>query len=131
MRISDWSSDVCSSDLKVRSFSFAPNAARDGATKALIALHNNALELWNIPMDKEPVKSSVVELQGHRSDIRGVAASADGRMLATTSSKSVKIWNSAATFQCIRSQECGFGLWVAFGPADRCEQQNRKDGGGG
>src|SRR3546814_14943910 len=77
MRISDWSSDVCSSDLKVRSFSFAPNAARDGATKALIALHNNALELWNIPMDKEPVKSSVVELQGHRSDIRGVAASAD------------------------------------------------------
>lgn len=61
---------------------------------------------------------SILDMQGHRSDVRAVAVSSDGSMVASVSHGLAKVWSSK-TRQCVRSTPCGFGLSVAFAPGDR------------
>ncbi|CAN0606210.1 unnamed protein product, partial [Ectocarpus sp. 12 AP-2014] len=69
----------------------------------------------------------VLDLQGHRSDVRAVAVSSDGAMVASVSHGLAKAW-SARTRQCVRSAPCGFGLTVAFAPGDRHLLVGTKEG---
>lgn len=69
----------------------------------------------------------VLDLQGHRSDVRAVAVSSDGAMVASVSHGLAKVWSSK-TRQCVRSAPCGFGLTVAFAPGDRHLLVGTKEG---
>ena len=69
----------------------------------------------------------VLDLQGHRSDVRAVAVSSDGAMVASVSHGLAKAWSSR-TRQCVRSTPCGFGLTVAFAPGDRHLLVGTKEG---
>lgn len=69
----------------------------------------------------------VLDLQGHRSDVRAVAVSSDGSMVASVSHGLAKAWSST-TRQCVRSTPCGFGLTVAFAPGDRHLLVGTKEG---
>lgn len=69
----------------------------------------------------------VLDLQGHRSDVRAVAVSSDGAMVASVSHGLAKAWSSR-TRQCVRSAPCGFGLTVAFAPGDRHLLVGTKEG---
>lgn len=69
----------------------------------------------------------VLDLQGHRSDVRAVAVSSEGTMVASVSHGLAKAWSSR-TRQCVRSVPCGFGLTVAFAPGDRHLLVGTKEG---
>lgn len=70
---------------------------------------------------------STLDLQGHRTDVRAVAVSSDGSMVASVSHGLVKAWSSR-TRQCVRSVPCGFGLSVVFAPGDRHLLLGTKEG---
>lgn len=61
---------------------------------------------------------AILDMQGHRSDVRAVAISSDGSMVASVSHGLAKVWSSKSR-QCVRSSPCGFGLAVVFAPGDR------------
>ena len=113
--------------------------------KVLLSLVNNSLEMYHVPpqsqdntrtaIELQPQKAMLLDLQGHRSDVRGVAISPDGFSIATCSTEGVKLWSSK-TFQCIRS--CGDtstsskadlnGVCVQFAPGGRYLVVGTKDG---
>ncbi|CAM9221958.1 unnamed protein product [Choristocarpus tenellus] len=69
----------------------------------------------------EGAKSSrlaVLDMHGHRSDVRALAVSSDDTLVASVSHGLAKVWSSR-TKHCIRSVPCGFGLSVVFAPGDR------------
>ena len=74
-----------------------------------------------------PTKSLVLDMHGHRSDVRAVVVSEDGNSIASCSSDGVKIW-SATTFTCIRSCNSGFGVALAFAPGSRYLIVGTKEG---
>jgi U3 small nucleolar RNA-associated protein 12 len=75
-----------------------------------------------------PTKQSLLELPGHRSDVRAVCLSADGSLAATCASDGVKVW-STKTCACLRScGAAGYGVAVAFAPGARYVLVGTKDG---
>lgn len=72
-------------------------------------------------------REAILDLQGHRSDVRAVAVSSDGSMVASVSHGLAKAWSSR-TRQCVRSVPCGFGLAVVFAPGDRHLLVGTKEG---
>ena len=69
---------------------------------ALVSLVRNILEIYQVPTvnsltstssasERTPVKLSLVDLHGHRSDVRAVAVSTDGRLVATCSSDGLRV----------------------------------------
>ena len=131
----------------------ARNDADFDSTRILVSLHNNSMEVWgldgccrsddgkaskkakrseNDAADDEAAATAasrmmVLDLQGHRSDVRAVAVSSDGAMVASVSHGLAKAWSST-TRQCVRSTPCGFGLTVAFAPGDRHLLVGTKEG---
>ena len=114
----------------------------------LVSLVKNILEVYSIPShlirqsnhnreaddddaDKShhPTKTSVLDLHGHRSDVRCVCLSGDGRTVATCSSDGLKLW-SMATMTCMRSCDCagGYGVTLAFAPGSRYVILGTKEG---
>ena len=75
----------------------------------------------------QAAKQSVLELAGHRSDVRAVCLSADGALAATCASDGVKVW-STRTYLCLRSCATGYGVSVAFAPGARYVITGTKDG---
>lgn len=123
---------------RVRSLAFNPTAnGKDGKPlRVMLSLANNQLEIYDVSgADPSvsgvpavaPVKSAVIELHGHRSDVRAVALSADGLLLASCSSEGVKVW-STATYTCTRSCRTGYGVAVAFAPGERFVLVGTKEG---
>lgn len=130
----------------VRGFDFCPtnqtvSAGRDaGNDTAMVSLIRNILEVYSIPSpisrisendtdhaDRQPVKTSLIDLHGHRSDVRCVALSGDGRTVATCSSDGLKLW-SMTTLTCLRSCDCGYGVTLNFAPGSRYVILGTKDG---
>jgi U3 small nucleolar RNA-associated protein 12 len=112
---------------KVRGLCFSGEVI-DGAVRVVLSLGNNSLELHAVSLEsKECTRLLTVEALGHRSDVRALALSGDDDMLASTCNGQVKVWN-ARTQQCIRTASLGFGLALAFGPADRHLMVGTKDG---
>lgn len=119
---------------KVRSFSFHPMpAAGTEEDQGLLALTNNTLEMYKIPRGSgknvdAPSKSSIIDLQGHRSDIRGVAISNDGNNIATCSAESIKLWSSNSYRSTGSCNVEGYCISVAFAPGGRYVLTGSKDG---
>jgi U3 small nucleolar RNA-associated protein 12 len=103
------------------------------------ASSNNTLEVYDISThDKAKRKSKseeppeylrtfLVDLPGHRTDVRGLSLSSDDRMLATASSGNLKIWN-VRTGACLRTLECGYALCCSFLPGDKIVVVGTKSG---
>ena len=93
----------------VRGFDFSPAASLSGQAErsplasvetsdtALVSSARNMLEIYKIPSSTDtgasttPQRSTLLDLHGHRSDVRCVCLSADGRMVATCSSDGLKV----------------------------------------
>lgn len=101
----------------------------------LVGTSNNLIDVYEIAQrsktkaDEPPDYSRTlsVELSGHRNDIRALALSSDDRMLASTSSGGLKIWN-IRTKNCLRTLECGYALCCAFLPGDKIVVVGTKEG---
>ncbi|KZV28459.1 Transducin family protein [Dorcoceras hygrometricum] len=63
-------------------------------------------------------KTSVIELQGHRSDVRSVTLSSDNTLLMSTSHSAIKIWNPS-TGSCLRTIDSGYGICGLFVPGNK------------
>ena len=111
---------------KVRSIDWAGSRSSKGL-QLLAATTNNQLELYDVTT-KEKEKSSdkppdytrvfLVDMPGHRTDVRSLSLSSDDRMLASACNGNLKIWNTV-THSCIRTLECGYALCAAFLPGDK------------
>ena len=104
----------------------------------VLSTTNNQLEVFKIPTKDKTKKtksdevpdysrSGLVDMPGHRADIRVLALSSDDRMLASASNGSLKIWN-VRTRSNIRSFECGYALCCSFLPGDKIVVVGTKSG---
>lgn len=95
--------------------------ASNSKLELFITSSSNSIEYYSIPYKKrEPIspasnRTFSVELQGHRTDIRALDISDDGKLLATASNGSLKVWN-IVNKACIRTFECGYALCCKFLP---------------
>lgn len=118
---------------RVRSFAFNPIPFTQNEDIALLSLVSNSLEVYKVPqsIDKGlPLKLSLIDLAGHRSDVRSLAVSSDGNSVATCSSESLKLWSTRG-FQCTASAYTpadSYSLSVAFVPGGRYVICGCKDG---
>lgn len=82
---------------KIRSFAFNPHPPTADEDVALVSLVNNSLEMYRFQTKNatagSPIasKSSIIDIQGHRSDVRGLCVSGDDGILATCSAESIKV----------------------------------------
>ena len=82
------------------------STGKGSSCKGLLSLVNNTLEVYVIPLTENsdehdttfnpnqssvPSKLSVIDLHGHKSDVRAVSMSGDGSMVATCSNESIKV----------------------------------------
>ena len=117
---------------RVSSFVFNPMPFNSTEDLALLSMANNSLEIYKIPHSIDqglPMKLSLIDLAGHRSDIRGIAISHDGNVLGTCSSESVKLWSTRGyqtTGTCY--SEGSYCLSVCFAPGGRHLLCGCKDG---
>lgn len=87
----------------------------------VVTTSGNTVEYYSIPYEKREAKHSTpnrlhtIELQGHRTDIRALDISDEGKLLATASNGLLKIWN-VKTKMCLRTFECGYALTCKFLP---------------
>ena len=91
------------------------SGTRPSMARLLIAQRNNGLEVHACAL-KPGVASDIVASvtsPGHRTEPRGLAMSADERLLVSTSDGEAKVW-SAESRQCVSTLSCGYGLSVAF-----------------
>lgn len=118
--------------VKVTSFVFNPVPFNASEDLGLVAYVNNSLEIFKIPHSIDqglPLKLSLIDLAGHRSDLRGIAISQDGNALGTCSSESVKLWTTRG-YQCTGTcySEGSYCLSVCFAPGGRHLICGCKDG---
>ena len=83
--------------------------------RLLLADRSNRLEVHTFALQPAAVSSVVgnVTLPGHRAEARGLAMSADERLVLTASDGEAKLW-SVKTRNCLSTLACGYGLSVAF-----------------
>lgn len=131
---------------KVRGCAWHPISSKPGEPeRLLISLASNCLEMYKVPRSRGtlssaelvPAKTMVLDLPGHRSDVRALALSGDGLTVASCSTEGVKLW-SGSTQQCMRS--CSHdtaetvtradvhGTCLAFAPGGRVLVMGAKDG---
>jgi U3 small nucleolar RNA-associated protein 12 len=108
---------------KVASISICPHT-KGPEEQVLLSMINNAMEVFSVRTEGATegealnAKKSVIEMQGHRSDVRAIAVSTDGLHIATCSSDGAKLW-STVSFQCVRSCSTGYAVSIAFAPGNR------------
>ena len=106
----------------------APGRRRSGSTGSVGSVASEADDVAATAGPAVPTKQSLLELPGHRSDVRAVCLSADGSLAATCASDGVKVW-STKTCACLRScGAAGYGVAVAFAPGARYVLVGTKDG---
>lgn len=106
---------------KVRSFDFKEDLNKDESFNVMAALNNNSIEIFTsgLPSADQPtVQNAIIDLHGHRSDVRTLALSSDDEMLLSGSNNTIKIWN-VHTKQCIRTLDSGYALCSAFVPGNK------------
>lgn len=99
----------------------------DKAMALLVLLANNSIQAHEIPVpenvrkvllgDVHPVMQHLIEMWGHRTDIRAMDMTADNKLLATASNGELKVWN-VRTSNVLRtfSLEGGYALCCKFLP---------------
>ncbi|KAI3687841.1 hypothetical protein L1987_81544 [Smallanthus sonchifolius] len=111
---------------KICSISFSPITSKSSLATLALSLNNNLLEVYSIDSNST-TKTSSIELQGHRSDVRSVTLSSDSTLLMSTSHNSVKIWNPS-TGSCLRTIDSGYGLCSLFVPGNKYAVIGTKSG---
>ena len=122
---------------KVRSMDWA-GTKLGRSIQLLAATTNNQLEVYNIPTRQVEKKSKskeppdynrvfLVDMPGHRTDVRSLALSSDDRMLASASNGNLKVWN-VRTQNCIRTLDCGYALCSSFLPGDKIVVVGNRNG---
>nr|GMD58283.1 WD repeat-containing protein 3 [Ipomoea batatas] len=111
---------------KICSISFCPVASKGSLATLALSLNNNSLEFYAIESETA-TKTSSIELQGHRSDVRSVTLSSDNTLLMSTSHSEIKIWNPS-TGSCLRTIESGYGLCGLFLPGNKYAVVGTKGG---
>lgn len=118
---------VVRANAKVRSFDFGTKGTgpHKSSVQVFLALSSNALEVYDIPSPTksksempEASRTYVLDLPGHRNDVRTLCLSSDDELLASGSNGSLKVWNVKTT-ACIRTMECGYAICSTFLPGDR------------
>lgn len=110
---------VLRSAFKIRATSWT--VVTPSKLELMVTTAGNTIEYYSIPYEKRepkyptPMRVHSVELQGHRTDVRAVDISDDGKLLATASNGLLKIWN-IKTKTCLRTFECGYALTCKFLP---------------
>lgn len=110
---------VIRSSFKLKSSSWAVSTL--SKLELVVTTSNNTVEYYSIPYKKKvPSQSNasrvyIIELPGHRTDIRTLDISDDNKLLATASNGTLKIWN-IKTQKCIRTFDCGYALTCKFLP---------------
>ncbi|KAI3474615.1 hypothetical protein Pfo_029784 [Paulownia fortunei] len=99
---------------KICSMSFCSITPKGSLATLALSLNNNLLEIYSIE-STSATKTSAIELQGHRSDVRSVTLSSDNTLLMSTSHSAIKIWNPS-TGSCLRTIDSGYGLCGLFVP---------------
>ncbi|KAI6047282.1 WD-repeat-containing protein [Pisolithus marmoratus] len=111
---------------KLRSFDFGTKDAGKGksSVQIFVALASNALEVYDIPTPiaskdetLEATRAYVLDLPGHRSNVRTLCLSSDDQTLLSGSNGSLKVWNMKTT-ACIRTMDCGYAICSCFLPGD-------------
>ena len=145
------STGVIRSAAKTRGACFTPAApmkaggasgqrSSGAAETLLVSLVDNRLEFYGVPLppklvsvnDKDTSCNGLkveksIDHSGHRSDVRAVAISSDGQLIASASSEGVKFW-SASRHACLRSCECGYGISLVFAPGGQYVVVGTKEG---
>ena len=111
---------------KVRGFSFNPIVSKDGQQRFVVSLASNVLESYQVASPSRPgypspaaaAKTAIIELNGHRSDVRGVALSPDAKVVAACTAEGVVFWSTSSGL-CLRTSRGGDGLAVSFVPGGR------------
>ncbi|PIM99651.1 WD40-repeat-containing subunit of the 18S rRNA processing complex [Handroanthus impetiginosus] len=111
---------------KICSMSFCPITPKNSLATLALSLNNNLLEFYSIE-STSATKTSTIELQGHRSDVRSVALSSDNTLLMSTSHSTIKIWNPS-TGACLRTIDSGYGLCGFFVPGNKYAIVGTKSG---
>lgn len=117
--------------VKARSFCFNPIPPSPSEDTALVALSSNSLEIYKIPHGIEgeiPSKLSVLDLFGHRSDVRSLTISPDGNNLASSSFETIKVWSTRNNQPTSTFQLEGQCLCLAYAPGGRFILAGFKDG---
>lgn len=127
---------VLKSTHKVKSLSFSPCVSKEGTHRLLAATASNTLEVFRVSGRDEAQedssgsafgKLSVLEMHGHRSDVRALCISHDGSLIASCSAEGSKIWSSQ-TLTCLRSCATGYGTAIAFVTGGRYLVVGTKEG---
>ncbi|KAI3822541.1 hypothetical protein L1987_10132 [Smallanthus sonchifolius] len=111
---------------KICSISFSPITSKSSLATLALSLNNNLLEVYSVDSNST-TKTSAIELQGHRSDVRSVTLSSDSTLMMSTSHNSVKIWNPS-TGSCLRTIDSGYGLCSLFVPGNKYAVIGTKSG---
>ncbi|XP_073134824.1 uncharacterized protein [Henckelia pumila] len=111
---------------KISSMSFCPVTSKSSLATLALSLNNNLLEIYSID-STETTKTSAIELQGHRSDVRSVTLSSDNTLLMSTSHSAIKIWNPSSG-SCLRTIDSGYGICGLFVPGNKYAIVGTKSG---
>ncbi|XXG49713.1 hypothetical protein AAC387_Pa02g3814 [Persea americana] len=111
---------------KICSLSFCPVVQSNGGTSLALSLNNNVLEIYSVE-GSVATKKLLIDLPGHRSDVRSVALSSDNTLLLSTSHNAAKIWNPS-TGTCLSTIDSGYGLCCSFVPNNRFAVIGTKSG---
>lgn len=111
---------------KICSMSFSPITPKGSLVTLALSLNNNSIEIYSIDTTSA-TKTTVIELHGHRSDVRSVTLSSDNTLLMSTSHSAVKIWNPS-TGSCLRTIDSGYGLCALFVPGNKYAIVGTKSG---
>eukprot|EP01100_Stratorugosa_tubuloviscum_P005041 TRINITY_DN228_c1_g1_i1.p1 TRINITY_DN228_c1_g1~~TRINITY_DN228_c1_g1_i1.p1 ORF type:complete len:952 (+),score=435.85 TRINITY_DN228_c1_g1_i1:48-2903(+) len=83
---------------KVKAINFSYNDL-----KVICSLANGIVEVYTLPIENEaPKRVSLIDIAGHRADVRSIILSSDDIMVASAAAEQIKIWNTN-TQNCIRT----------------------------
>ncbi|CAK9303492.1 unnamed protein product [Gordionus sp. m RMFG-2023] len=108
---------IMQSDNKISQYEFSFDYSSVGKSS-----ENRAKEFEGDDVDIEKKcgwrLTSLLESQGHSSDVRSLGVSQDQSLILSSSGESVKIWNRLNQ-RCIRTMPCEYGLCSLFLPGDK------------
>jgi U3 small nucleolar RNA-associated protein 12 len=130
---------MCKSGHKMKSIAVSPLKEKDGSHKILISTAINTLEVFRITVPTAThrqgegtdgygiSKQSVLEMHGHRSDVRASCVTSDGLQIATCSAEGMKVW-STKTFNCVVSCPTDYGVSMTYVTGNRYVIVGSKEG---
>jgi U3 small nucleolar RNA-associated protein 12 len=113
---------------RVRGFDFSPQRDNnDRRLQMMISFLDNSMACYELRHPEAddtisydpPLQITSIDMQGHRADVRAVALSEDGLLIATCSAESVKIWNSVSLAHVRSCSDIEDGLSLFFTPGAR------------